>query len=79
MISFTFEILHEHITGWTADSEWANDYEADYFPYASKSDLPPEEPPPEDTTTDEDKEANFFQNLNPWHEGGFVHNVLFED
>jgi hypothetical protein len=78
-ISFTFEILHEHITGWTGDSEWANDSDAEYFPYASKSDLPPEEPPPDDTTTDEDKEANFFQNLNPWHEGGYVHNVLFED
>jgi len=82
-VSFNLTVLHEHIAGWTGDNKWAADT-ADHFPYIAISE-PTEVPEPaaegaeDDGTTDEDKEATFWQNLNPNHEGGWMNRIVFDD
>jgi hypothetical protein len=62
-ISFTFDVLHEHIMGWTDDEEeekiWAEG-KGPGFAYGIGKKIVDQTPAPADTPTDEDAEADFI-------------------
>ena len=73
-ISFTFDVLHEHIMGWTdgANKEvtgtnllWSEG-KANAFPYARALTNDPTSAEPVETPTDEDAEADNEENLGFW-------------